>query len=179
MNEQELEKLRYPVGRFRSPAEVTPGLINEWIATIAELPAKLRSLLNGLNDNQLDTPYRPGGWKIRQVVHHLADSHINSLCRFKLALTEDKPTIKPYMEERWAELADYNEAIDNALDLIQALHHKWVVLLGSLSPADWQKSFFHPETGKESSLDKTLALYAWHCEHHYAHIANLKKEKGW
>lgn len=179
MNEQQLEKLRYPIGRFTVNTEYDHAIINKWIDTIEQLPLKLRKLVSHLSEEQLDTPYRPGGWKIRQVVHHLVDSHVNSFVRFKLTLTENKPTVKAYHEDRWAELADHNEPIGNALDLIEALHKKWVVILKSLTNEDLQKCFIHPETGKEVPLKRNIALYAWHCNHHYAHIENLIVEKGW
>lgn len=179
MNEDDLDKLRYPIGRFKPVSDISPALVETWISTIETLPGKLRTLVSGLSDKQLDTPYRPDGWKIRQVVHHLVDSHISSFIRFKWTLTEDKPTIKAYYEDRWAELADHRGPIDVSLDLLDALHKKWGYLLKSLSIQDLKRSFVHPESGKEVPLDRNIALYAWHCDHHYAHIGNLIKEKGW
>ncbi len=179
MNEEVLEKLRYPSGRFKPVKNITNELIDEWISTIADFPAQLRSLVSHLNDEQLDTPYRPQGWKVRQVVHHLVDSHMSSFIRFKWTLTEDKPTIKAYYEDRWAELADHEGPVDIALDLLEALHKKWTYLLKHLSQEDLKRSFIHPQSGKEVTLEKNLALYAWHGNHHYAQIENLKKEKGW
>jgi len=158
---------------------VTPQFREELIATIAELPSHLRAAVEGLNDSQLDTEYRPGGWTIRQVVHHVPDSHANAFIRFKLALTEDEPpTIKPYMEDRWAKLGDAKLPVDVSLRLIEAIHERWVGLLNSMSYSDYQKKFIHPETG-EWTLDAALALYAWHSEHHTAHITSLRDRMGW
>lgn len=179
MDENELNKLRYPIGTYKAPKDISQENITQWIEIIEELPAKLDMLVRNLTDVQLDTPYRPGGWTVRQVVHHLPDSHVNSYIRFKWTLTEDKPTIKPYHEDRWAELPDAFGPIDNALELLQAIHKKWVIVLRSLSEKDLKKTFIHPESGKERSLDWNIGMYAWHCEHHYAHIENLLKEKGW
>ena len=141
-------------------------------------PAKLKAAVGGLNDRQLDTPYRPGGWTVRQVVHHLPDSHLNSFVRFKLALTEEEPTIKPYDEARWAELADSKAPIELSLPLLENLHERWVLLLNSLTPADWQRKFRHPERGPMTLTDN-LQIYAWHGRHHVAHITALRERNGW
>ncbi len=168
--------LRYPIGQFDSD-DATPR--GGHIKTIAELPTKLTAAVAGLSDEQLDTPYRPEGWTLRQTVHHLADSHINSFCRFKLALTEDEPpTIRPYYEDRWAELADSKIPVDISLAIVDGVHRRWVSLLESMSDTDYQREFIHPETGKWT-LEKVLALYAWHSRHHTAHITRTRERIGW
>jgi hypothetical protein len=173
------DPLRYPIGEFEWPASVTAADRREGIREIAELPRKLREAVAGLNDSQLETSYRPGGWTVRQVVHHLADSHIHSYIRFKLALTEDAPVIKPYDEARWAELAEARTApVQTSLDLIEALHQRWVVTLESMSDGDFKRVFHHPERGV-MPLDSTVAMYAWHCRHHVAHIQGLRTRMGW
>jgi uncharacterized damage-inducible protein DinB len=175
-----VEELKYPIGKFVKPDFYTPEILNQYILDIELFPSRLRSEVEQLTDEQLDTPYRPDGWTIRQVVHHCADSHMNSFTRFKLALTEEKPTIKPYFEDRWAELADSkNMPIEPALNILDGLHQRWVVLLKSLTKEDLERRFVHPEHGKELKLDGTLGLYAWHGHHHLAHITNLKKSKQW
>lgn len=171
--------LRYPIGRFDRNKEVTAEVLEQSISTLQALPGQLRQALQGLNEAQLDTPYRPEGWTVRQVVHHLADSHMNSFIRFKLALTEDNPTIKPYQEELWAELPDSRQVpVEVSLMLLEALHHRWTVLLQSLAAVDWQRRFIHPDSGK-TTLAKAVALYAWHSRHHLAHITNLREFKNW
>ncbi len=168
--------LSYPIGKFDLNDFADRG---ENLRTITELPAKVADAVAELNDAQLDTKYRPGGWTVRQTVHHIADSHSNSIIRFKLALTEDMPpTIRPYYEERWAELADSKLPIDVSLKMIEAIHHRWSVLLASMTDADFERKFIHPETG-EWTLDGALALYAWHSKHHTAHISNLRERNGW
>jgi len=171
--------LQYPIGRFEFPREVSSEDRARFIQEIAETPANLRAAVAGLSGEQLDTPYRPGGWTVRQVVHHVPDSHMNSYVRFRLALTEEEPTIKPYDEARWAELADARTAgIETSLALLESLHERWVLLLRSLSPADFRRQFRHPELGVVS-LEKNLALYAWHGRHHVAHITSLRERMGW
>jgi hypothetical protein len=171
--------LRYPIGRFDSNREVTAEVLEQSLGDLEALPGKLRQAVQGLSEVQLDTPYRPGGWTVRQVVHHLADSHMNSYIRFKLALTEDTPTIKPYEEQLWAELSDSKqEPVAVSLELLGALHHRWSVLLRSLTVTDWQRQFFHPDSGK-TTLAKAAALYAWHSRHHLAHITNLRELHRW
>jgi hypothetical protein len=171
--------LRYPVGEFRFPKSVSAEDLARFIEQIAEAPARLRTAVAGLADAQLDTPYRPGGWTVRQLAHHVPDSHINSYTRFRLALTEDEPVIKPYEEKRWAELPDARTApIEMSLALLENLHARWVPLLRSLSEADWKRSFRHPELGLVS-LEKNAALYAWHGRHHVAHITALRERLGW
>ncbi len=175
---RELEALRYPIGRFRAPAENTANSRREQIQTLRLLPERVREAVSGLNDTQLDMPYREGGWTVRQLVHHLADSHANSYIRFKLALTEDWPTIKPYDEAAWARLADSRLPIDGSLVFIDSLHARWVALLESLIEADFERRFHHPENGRQT-LSHALALYSWHALHHTAHITGLRERQGW
>lgn len=180
MNEQELEQLKYPIGRFKKPEAFTPEFLANAIATIENFPGKLRKETENLSDAQLDTPYRENGWTIRQVVHHCADSHLNSILRFKLALTEDKPTIKPYFEDRFSELPDSKTfPIEASLQMLEGTHKRWVALLKSFSEEDLQKTFIHPEHNREFTLQVNIAIYAWHCEHHLAHITSLKNKMGW
>jgi hypothetical protein len=162
--------LRYPIGPFKHEGDVTNKERMEWIKELADAPQKIREAVVRLSPKKLDIPYRPGGWTARQVVHHLADSHLNSYVRYKLALTEENPTIKPYDEGQWAELEDARTGpIEVSLSLIESLHHRWVLLLRSLSPEDFSRTFIHPDRGVVR-LDKTLGLYAWHGNHHIAHI---------
>jgi uncharacterized damage-inducible protein DinB len=173
--------LRYPIGKFRRPeAALTTEQRREFIADIEQTPAHLIAALKNLKTEQLDTPYRPGGWTVRQLVHHIPDSHMNAYVRTKLALTEDAPTIKPYDEARWAELPDGKSSpVEPSLAILENLHKRWVLLLKSLSPADWSRKYGHPEWSKLMSLDDTLALYAWHGKHHVAHITSLRQRNGW
>lgn len=173
------DSLQYPIGAFDWPADITGGDRREFIREIAELPRRLRDAVAGLTDAQLDTPYRPGGWTVRQVVHHLADSHIHSYIRFKLAVTEDQPTIKPYDEARWAEIEEARSApVEVSLALVDALHRRWVLMLENMTDADFERTFDHPEIGIVS-LKAILASYAWHSRHHVAHIQALRKRMGW
>jgi uncharacterized damage-inducible protein DinB len=169
---------RYPVGRFRrAEADITDH--DASLAVLAALPENLRAAIEGLSTAQLDTPYRDGGWTVRQLVHHLADSHMNAYIRIRLALTEDWPIIKPYDEKLWAELPDALTAPpDLSLRLLDALHYRWVLLLRSLSEDQWQRGYNHPENGRQS-IAEAVALYAWHCRHHTAHITELRKRMGW
>ena len=170
---------RYPIGRFDGKAPADEAERSRFIGDIEETPARLRAAIRGLSEEQLNTPYREGGWTVRQVIHHVPDSHLNSYIRFKLALTEDEPTIKPYMEDRWAQLADSRlTPIETSLTLLDSLHQRWVLLLRSFTAEDWKRSFRHPEMGL-LSLDKTVALYSWHGKHHVAHITALRERKGW
>jgi uncharacterized damage-inducible protein DinB len=174
----ELDDLRYPVGRF-APREDTTSARSENIRAIGQLPLNLSAAVAGLNDSQLDTPYREGGWTVRQVVHHLADSHANSVVRFKLALTEDWPTIKPYDENAWAQLPDSKSlSIDSSLTFISAMHQRWVALLESMSRTDFERGFVHPERGRQN-LATALAIYAWHGRHHTAHVTALRARSNW
>ncbi|QHW33531.1 bacillithiol transferase BstA [Paenibacillus rhizovicinus] len=176
----ELEQLKYPIGRFAPPSETTAAVRAEWIAEIAALPRLLREAVSGLSDEQLDTPYRAGGWTVRQVVHHVPDSHMNSFIRFKLALTEEKPTIKPYDEGAWAELSDSKGApVEASLSLLESLHERWVNLLLGMDEEAFSRVFIHPESGREIRLDTNLGIYAWHGKHHLAHITALAKRSGW
>jgi hypothetical protein len=171
--------LRYPIGKFEPVTSLTPDQRRTAIEAIAETPARLASAVTSLTPAQLDTPYRPGGWTVRQLVHHLPDSHLNSYVRFKLALTEDEPTIKTYDEALWAELADAKTApIAPSLALLENLHTRWVLFLRSLTPADWARTFRHAEWGRVP-LDFSLAQYAWHGKHHVAHITALRERQGW
>ena len=170
--------LRYPIGQFQAPAAATPELRRAWIDTIAAAPARYRDAVRGLSDAQLDTPYRPEGWTVRQVIHHVADSHMNSFIRFRLALTEDEPTIKPYDEAKWALLKDAAEPVEVSLALIDNLHHRWVVMLRAIEEDDFARTLRHPASGL-MNLDTLLALYAWHSRHHEAHITRLSDRLGW
>ena len=174
----ELDTLRYPICRFKPPAENTAATRREHIETLRLLPERIREAVTGLTERQLDTPYREGGWTVRQLVHHVADSHANSYIRFKLALTEDWPTIKPYDEAAWAKLADSRLPIDGSLVFIEALHARWVALLESLTDKDFERGFNHPENGRQS-LARALAIYDWHSCHHTAHITRLRERQGW
>lgn len=170
---------RYPIGKFDKNITITKEMRKDFIKTIETLLSQLKKEVENLSQLQLDTPYRDGGWTIRQVVHHLPDSHINSYVRFKLALTEDNPQIKTYEEHLWAELPDtFKTPIDVSLNLLDALHTRWAILLRSLTDEQFEKTFQHPEWEK-ITLSKTLALYAWHSKHHLAHITELKKKMGW
>jgi hypothetical protein len=174
----DLDDLRYPIGHFNPPAVSMSGIRAAQIQTLRLLPERLRAAVAGLNDAQLDTPYREGGWNARQVVHHVADSHANGYIRFKLALTEDWPTVRPYDQAAWAELADYKLPIEDSLAFIEALHARWVALLESLTDADFRRGFIHPEDGR-ATLAKALAIYDWHSRHHTAHITSLRARQGW
>jgi uncharacterized damage-inducible protein DinB len=170
---------RYPVGKYQAPADVSPAQRAEAIREIAAAPQKFRAAVNGLSDAQLDTPYRDGGWTVRQVVHHLADSHMNAYIRWRLALTETEPTIKPYEESAWAKLEDAAHApVEVSLQLLEPLHERWVRLLHSVKDHEFARTFRHPDHGVRT-LDWMLFLYAWHGNHHTAHITELRKQKGW
>lgn len=171
--------LRYPIGRFTWSGVNTPGQRAHLIDEIAATPERLRAAVTDLTVAQLETPYREGGWSVRQVVHHIPDSHLHSYIRFKLALTEEQPTIKPYNESRWAELTDARTGpVETSLGLLEQLHERWVLLLRALSPDDFARTFQHPERGIVS-LDANLAMYAWHGAHHVAHIESLRQRLGW
>jgi DinB superfamily len=174
-----MSDLRYPIGKFHFDGSMSEEQKNKFIDDIAQAPANLRNAVEGLSQGQLDTPYRDGGWTVRQVLHHVPDSHLNAYVRYKLALTEDEPTIKPYAEDNWAQLADTRATpVEVSLTLLDSLHDRWVRLLRSLQPSDWKRTFRHPELGLVS-LEKNLALYAWHGRHHVAHVTSLRDRSGW
>jgi uncharacterized damage-inducible protein DinB len=169
---------RYPIGKFEIPTDLDAAKRAAWIEAIAATPANLRAAVAGLTDAQLDTPYREGGWTVRQVVHHTADSHMNSFIRFKLALTEETPHIKPYDENEWAKTPEVRDPIDDSLAILDALHRRWVSLLNGMSDADFKRAFFHPDHGP-IPLGIAAALYAWHGAHHVAHVVHLRRQNGW
>ena len=175
-----MEHLKYPIGKPNIPKNISSDDIKNWIITLEQFPTKLDTLTKDLTQKQLDTPYRNGGWTIRQVIHHCADSHHNSYTRFKWALTEDKPIIKAYFEDRWAELFDTKSApIKLSIDSLMALHTKWVYFLKGLTEEQLNKSFIHPDGNEEVGLKENIGIYAWHCNHHYAHIEQLLIRKNW
>lgn len=172
------EDLRFPIGEFDKNIAITPALQDGFIKTILNLYDNLLGAISGLSETQLDASYRPGGWTVRQTVHHIADSHINSFIRFKLALTEDTPTIRPYFEDRWAELPDSRMPIDVSMQIIKGVHLRWAKLLMEMTEADFQRNLIHPDSGAWT-LDGFLALYDWHSRHHTAHITHLRARSGW
>ena len=172
------DDLRYPVGPF-TPVDPSPGVRRSAIAEIAALPGRLAEAVEGLNDSQLDTPYRPGGWTVRQVVHHVADSHINAFVRCKQALTEEQPTVSAYDEKKFAALADAQLPVDVSLQLVRSLHARWVPLYETMSDTDWPRTFDHPEYPAPLTLDWQVQMYAWHSRHHVAHITALRRREGW
>jgi hypothetical protein len=174
----EQQDLRYPIGRFQPAPSADPAPRAQHIDILRALPANLTAAVSPLTSSQLDTPYRDGGWTVRQLVHHIADSHANAYVRFKLALTEDWPTIKTYEEAAWARLADSHLPIEPSLAIIAGLHERWVALLQSLSDADYARGYNHPESGRQA-LAGVLALYAWHSRHHTAHITHLRSRQNW
>ena len=179
MSTQRTSDPRFPIGDFVRPTVTDAAQRRAWIATIAALPENLRSAVYGLTEAQIDSPYRDGGWTVRQLVHHVADSHMNAYVRTRLALTEDWPTIKPYEEKLWAELPDAKSLpIEVSLDLLDSLHRRWVALLESLSDDQWARGYNHPESGRQD-LASVTAMYDWHSRHHVAHITALRKSKGW
>ena len=177
MSHPETANPSYPIGQFEK-SSIDPDRRAEYIRTIAELPAKLREAASGLNESQIDTPYRDGGWTVRQTVHHVADSHMNALTRIKLALTEEMPTIRPYYEDRWANLADSALPVKVSLNLIDGIHQRWTALLNSLSEDEFGRKLIHPESG-EWTIEGILAMYAWHSKHHTAHITKLRERNNW
>lgn len=175
-----IEKLKYPIGKFELPEIISDAIFREWVSILSIFPSKLKEAVQHLNDEQLNTSYRPGGWTIRQVVHHCADSHMNSLIRLKLALTEEQPVIKPYDENSWAELTDTKEmSVIPSLSILEGVHAKWVFLLNSLKDEERQKTFLHPEQGKTFRIDEVTGMYAWHSMHHLAHITEVIKRHEW
>lgn len=180
MISSKLEKLKYPIGQFECPKLITNKHLTQWISILETFPIHLEALVKHLKKEQLDTPYRPEGWTIRQTIHHLSDSHHHSYTRFKWALTEDKPFIKAYNEANWAELVDSKTApIQMSIEHLKAIHYKLVYLLKGLSNEELKKRFVHPETNSEVSIDYNIGNYAWHSQHHYAHIEHIMKQKGW
>ena len=176
----ELEFLRYPIGRFKTGVNYTPKQTDDHIQVIRTFPDQLAHLLNNWEEWQLDTPYRPGGWTVRQLVHHLADSHMNAYVRCRLALTEDRPSIKPYEEQLWAELPDARSApVDLSIQLLKYIHIRWILLLSSLSASDLARTYYHPASQLEFSLKEVIANYAWHSEHHYQHAFQLAERNKW
>lgn len=170
---------RFPIGKFSFDGNLTEQQKASFLDDIEQTPARLRAAVQGLSDKQLDTPYRDGGWTVRQLVHHVPDSHMNAYVRFKLALTEEEPTIRPYMENLWAELPEAKTApVDLSLALLESLHKRWTMVLRGIAPSEWKKTFRHPELGVVS-LEKNLALYAWHGKHHVAHVTKLRERMGW
>jgi uncharacterized damage-inducible protein DinB len=179
MTDTNLEHLRFPIGRFELPADIGPADREAFIDRIEATPESLREAVAGLGDTQLDTPYRPEGWSVRQVVHHVVDSHLNSYVRFKWALTEEAPHIKVYDQDGWAQLEDSTSApVEVSLAFLDALHERWVFLLRRMSDEDFGRTFVHPDWA-EVSLDQTLAIYAWHGDHHVAHVTRLREREGW
>ena len=175
-----MENLRYPIGKFQMPENFTKENIDTWIQEIDNAPEQYGDMIFGWTDGQLDTPYRPEGWTVRQLIHHVADSHMNSYIRFKWTLTENEPTIKAYDEKLWAELPEAKTApVELSLGLIYSLHARWVMMLRNLSEDDLKKKFIHPESGKAIALNTMVALYAWHGKHHLAHIEGLRERMGW
>lgn len=175
-----MSDLRYPIGKFEFLQDYTTEYIEESIKAIGKLPARLAAAVDGLNEDQLNTPYRPSGWTVKQVVHHVSESHLNSVVRFKWTLTEETPLIKTYLEKGWAETPEIEHTpTELSLEFIEILHKKWVILLESLSPADWAKTFVHPELNKEIALGSFVGLYAWHGKHHTAHITSLRDRENW
>ncbi|MCB0398783.1 MAG: putative metal-dependent hydrolase [Winogradskyella sp.] len=178
MTEQELYTLRYPVGEFVKPNQITKDHLKDWIAILQNFPNRIENIIKDLSEKELNYKYRPDGWTIKQVVHHCADSHINSIIRFKLALTEDTPKIRPYFEDRFAKLIDYSEPIEASIAILKGVHSKLGVLLKKLSEEDLKREFIHPEHGKRFSLEETIGIYAWHSNHHFTHIEQALKYKG-
>lgn len=179
MNETEIQKLKYPVGKFIKPEPIEESHLKEWIQTIEDFPKDLTVLTANLTTNQLNWQYRPEGWSIKQVIHHVADSHINSWIRFKLALTEDNPSILPYDEGKWALVSDaLEDDIQDSLLLLQGLHSKWSKLLNNISQEDLEKTFYHPEHNKSFSIKENIGIYAWHSQHHLAHIKQALQFEG-
>jgi len=179
MDKDDLEKLRYPVGKFEIPETYTQELRNESIAAIRAMPEKIIEATKGLDDGQLSEPYREGGWCIRQMVHHLADSHMNSFIRFKLALTEDNPQIKAYDQDAWAKGIDATYPMDSSIKILEGVHDRLATVMENMSPEDYDRTLFHPEWDKNLTLDFMSALYGWHSVHHLTQIIELRKRKGW
>ncbi|MEB2778880.1 putative metal-dependent hydrolase [Algoriphagus sp. C2-6-M1] len=175
----DIELLKYPIGKFLKPENISDQNLQEASSYLRSYPAYLEETVKELSKDQLDTPYRPGGWTVKQVLHHLSDSHMNALIRFKLALTEDNPTIKPYEEAAWAKMSDYSLPIEASLNLIDGIHFKWAVILESMTPSDFEKTYFHPESQLSVPLSEVTLMYHWHSMHHLAHIQHLIIREKW
>jgi len=175
----DIELLKYPIGKFLKPDHVLDKNLKDSTLYLREFPSYLEETIKDFSDNQLDTPYRPGGWTVKQLIHHLSDSHMNALMRFKLALTEDSPTIKPYDEAAWAKLADYTLPISESIPLIRGIHSKWTIILDSMSTDDFKRTYFHPESKLYVPLSEVTLMYQWHSMHHLAHIQHLIIRENW
>ena len=177
LNEQQLEELRYPTGRYQRPEQIDEVLIQQWKAEIAALPSDLKNVLASIPETYLDIPYREGGWSVRQITHHLADSHINSFIRFKWTLTEENPTIKPYLQDKWCAMQDALTApLDWSLIILEGIHKRWIHILDSMAFSDYQRTFIHPDFQNMMKLDGVLGLYAWHGKHHLTQIIRFKEQ---
>ncbi len=177
---EDIESLKYPIGKFSRPDTITADHHENWISELENLPERLLKIVSPMTNDQLQTPYRPDGWNTRQVVHHIADSHANAFFRFKLALTEDHPAIKPYMQDRWAQCFDSAMvSVKPSLKIIEGIHQRWTMLLRTLTDKDWERTFYHPERQKDFTLSETTGLYAWHGRHHYQQIYDLAVRERW
>jgi len=175
-----LEELKYPIGRYQKPGAYTPQLLKEWVAVLNILPSWMDACIENLDQHQLQTPYREGGWTVQQLVHHIADSHLNAYIRLKLALTEDNPTVKPYDENAWAKLIDTEVVpVNISVTMLHTLHRRMVAVLQHMEPAEWERTYFHPEHNRNVPLWEMVAMYAWHSEHHVAHITRLRERMNW
>lgn len=177
--ENNIEELKYPIGRYQKPESCTEDMKREWIGVLKALPSWMDASIENLDEHQLHTPYREGGWTIQQVVHHIADSHMNAYIRVKLALTEDNPTIKPYDEGEWAKLPDSSLPVNISVTLLHALHRKLVHLLQNLDAEDWERTYYHPDHKRNFPVWEVVALYAWHSRHHTEHIRQLRERMNW
>ena len=178
MKNDPLYNLKYPIGEFTKPNDITSDSIREWVLDLQSFPEKLKEHVCGLTDKELNYKYRPDGWTIKQVIHHCADSHMNSIMRFKLALTEEAPIIKPYFEDRWAKLNDYETSVEASVNILSGIHQKFGVIFNNLSEKELKRTFTHPEHGREFSIEETIGTYAWHSNHHLAHIEQALLSKG-
>jgi hypothetical protein len=178
--ENTLEHLQYPIGRYQKPETFSPELMKEWIAVLKALPSWMDACIENLDEKQLEVPYREGGWNTRQVVHHLADSHMNAYIRIRLMLTEDNPTIKPYNETSWAELPDVTIVpVNVSVTMLHAMHRRMIALLQTVLPGDWERTYYHPEHERDFPLWEVTAMYAWHSRHHTEHIRKLRERMNW
>jgi hypothetical protein len=175
----DIEFLKYPIGKFEKPERISFAALKEAIKEIKAFPGHLKASLSGLSEAQLDTPYRPGGWTVRHVAHHCADSHMNAYIRFKLALTEENPTVKGYDEGEWAKLPDKTLPVKNSIQLLELLHDRWGYLLENMKESDFQRTYFHPDKGRSQGLDEVTLMYSWHGNHHLAHVQHLIIREKW